>query len=354
MIAKSSQGTVTKTGVFLLDEAGRQEEIARMLSGAEVTPEARAQADRLLEGLRVPTDITEAEAANELMQLARQIAKHDRLYHAEDAPEITDQEYDALVRRNGELEAAFPHLVREDSPSRKVGHTATTSPLSKVTHEVRMMSLDNAFNAEEVEDWVARVQRFLSLSDGDQWRYGPNKIDGLSCSLRYEQAGARGDARRRAGGRGCDAQWPALHADIPQQLDGDAPEVFEIRGEVYMARADFEALNTRLMDDARAAAEEKGEEFDPAKVRQFANPRNAAAGSPAAEGRRGHRAAPAQVLGAWLGCSLRCAGRNAGRSGPCDRALGRPRLAVVRAVRRCRRNPRALRSHRRRAPRPAL
>ncbi len=229
----------------------------------------------------MPTDITEAEAANELMRLARQIAKHDRLYHAEDAPEITDQEYDALVRRNAELEAAFPHLVRDDSPSRRVGHTATTSPLSKVTHEVRMMSLDNAFNAEEVEDWVARVRRFLSLSDGDPVAFtAEDKIDGLSCSLRYEKGKLVRAATRGDGQVGEDVTANVAHiADIPQQLPGDAPEVFEIRGEVYMGRADFQALNTRLMDDARAAAEEKGEEFDPAKVRQFANPRNAAAGS---------------------------------------------------------------------------
>jgi len=225
-------------------------------------------------------DVTEAEAANELMRLAKQIAKHDRLYHAEDAPEISDPEYDALVRRNAALEAAFPHLVREDSPSRKVGHTATASPLSKVTHEVRMMSLDNAFNAEEVEEWVARVRRFLSLSEDDPVAFtAEDKIDGLSCSLRYEGGALVRAATRGDGQVGEDVTPNVAHiADIPQQL-GDAPEVFEIRGEVYMGRADFEALNTRLMDDARAAAEEKGEEFDAAKVRQFANPRNAAAGS---------------------------------------------------------------------------
>ena len=226
-------------------------------------------------------DVTEAEAANELMRLAKQIAKHDRLYHAEDAPEISDPEYDALVRRNAALEAAFPHLVRDDSPSRRVGHTATTSPLSKVTHEVRMMSLDNAFNAEEVEEWVARVRRFLSLSDGDPVAFtGEDKIDGLSCSLRYEKGKLVRAATRGDGQVGEDVTPNVAHIpDIPQQLGDDAPEVFEIRGEVYMGRADFEALNTRLMDDARAAAEEKGEEFDAAKVRQFANPRNAAAGS---------------------------------------------------------------------------
>lgn len=229
----------------------------------------------------MPNDITEADAANELMRLAKQIAHHDRLYHAEDAPEISDPEYDALVRRNAALEAEFPHLVREDSPSRKVGHTATASPLSKVTHEVRMMSLDNAFNAEEVEEWVARVRRFLSLSEDDPVAFtAEDKIDGLSCSLRYEKGALVRAATRGDGQVGEDVTPNVAHiADIPQQLSGDAPDVFEIRGEVYMGRADFEALNARLMDDARAAAEEKGEELDAAKVRQFANPRNAAAGS---------------------------------------------------------------------------
>ncbi len=110
-------------------------------------------------------ELTEADAANELMRLAKQIARHNRLYHADDAPEITDQEFDALVRRNADLEARFPHLVREDSPSRSVGHAIAASPLSKVQHEVRMLSLDNAFAAEEVEEWVARVRRFLSLGE---------------------------------------------------------------------------------------------------------------------------------------------------------------------------------------------
>ncbi|WP_370030489.1 NAD-dependent DNA ligase LigA [Qipengyuania mesophila] len=227
------------------------------------------------------TDLTEADAANELMRLAKQIAHHDRLYHAEDAPEISDQEYDALVRRNAELEAAFPQLVRADSPSRKVGHTASSSPLSKVTHEIRMMSLDNAFSAEEVEEWVARVRRFLALDeDAPLALTAEDKIDGLSCSLRYEKGALVRAATRGDGQVGEDVTANVAHiADIPQQLGGDAPDVFEIRGEVYMARADFEALNARLMEDARAVAEAKDEEFDPAKVRQFANPRNAAAGS---------------------------------------------------------------------------
>ncbi|MBX7481087.1 NAD-dependent DNA ligase LigA [Qipengyuania qiaonensis] len=226
-------------------------------------------------------EITEADAANELMRLAKQIAHHDRLYHAEDTPEITDQEYDALVRRNREIEEAFPHLVREDSPSKNVGHAVAASPLSKVTHEVRMMSLDNAFNAAEVEEWVARVRRFLSLAEDAPLAFtAEDKIDGLSCSLRYEKGRLVRAATRGDGQVGEDVTPNVAHiSDIPQQLDGDAPEIFEIRGEVYMARADFVALNTRLMEDARAAAEEKREEFDPSKVRQFANPRNAAAGS---------------------------------------------------------------------------
>ncbi|MBX7489031.1 NAD-dependent DNA ligase LigA [Qipengyuania sp. GH25] len=211
-------------------------------------------------------DLTEADAANELMRLAKQIAHHDRLYHAEDAPEITDQEYDALVRRNAELEAVFPQLVREDSPSRKVGHAIASSPLSKVKHEVRMMSLDNAFSAEEVEDWVARVRRFLSLADDAPLAFtAEDKIDGLSCSLRYEK-GVLVRAATRGDGQVGEDVTPnvAFIPDIPQSIAGEVPDVFEVRGEVYMAKADFLALN--------AAQEEAGGKL-------FANPRNAAAGS---------------------------------------------------------------------------
>ncbi len=210
--------------------------------------------------------MTEADAANELMRLARQIARHDRLYHAQDAPEITDQEYDALVRRNAELEAAFPHLVRDDSPSKKVGHAVAASPLSKVTHEVRMMSLDNAFADEEVAEFVARVRRFLSLAGDAPLAFtAEDKIDGLSCSLRYEGGKLVRAATRGDGQVGEDVTANVAHiADIPQQLTGDAPDIFEIRGEVYMSTADFLALNAR-----QEAAGEK----------LFANPRNAAAGS---------------------------------------------------------------------------
>ena len=210
--------------------------------------------------------VSEAEAANELMRLARAIAKHDRLYHAEDSPQISDQEYDALVRRNAELEARFPQLIREDSPSRKVGHAVAASPLSKVTHEVRMMSLDNAFNREEVEEWVARVRRYLALADDEPIAItAEDKIDGLSCSLRYENGQLLRAATRGDGQVGEDVTANVAHiADIPQALPGGVPEVFEVRGEVYMSRADFAALN--------AAQEMAGGKL-------FANPRNAAAGS---------------------------------------------------------------------------
>ena len=210
--------------------------------------------------------MTEAEAANELMRLARQIAHHDHLYHTLDAPEVSDAEYDALVRRNAEIEAAFPHLIRADSPSRKVGHDISATPLSKVRHDVRMMSLDNAFTDEEVAEFVARVRRFLALPpEADLVMTAEDKIDGLSCSLRYESGRLVRAATRGDGQVGEDVTANVAHiADIPQMLAGHVPDLFEIRGEVYMSRADFAALN--------AAQDAAGDKL-------FANPRNAAAGS---------------------------------------------------------------------------
>jgi DNA ligase (NAD+) len=211
-------------------------------------------------------DLSEADAANELMRLAKQIAHHNRLYHANDAPEISDPEFDALVRRNAELEAAFPHLVREDSPSRVVGHEVSASPLSKVTHAVRMMSLDNAFADDEVADFVARVRRFLNLGeDAPVALTAEPKIDGLSCSLRYENGRLVRAATRGDGQVGEDVTANVAHiADIPQMLRGNVPDLFEIRGEVYMEKQAFVALN--------AVQEASGGKL-------FANPRNAAAGS---------------------------------------------------------------------------
>ena len=207
--------------------------------------------------------MTEAEAANRLMRLAKDIARHNRLYHDNDAPEVSDAEYDALVRENGALEAEFPHLVRADSPSKLVG-APTTSALAKVTHARAMLSLDNAFADDEVAEFVARVRRFLNLpEDAPVALTAEPKIDGLSCSLRYEngvlvQAATRGDG---AVGEDVTPNVRTI-ADIPQNLRGAAPAVFEVRGEVYMAKDDFAALNARLEG-----------------TRVFANPRNAAAGS---------------------------------------------------------------------------
>ncbi len=208
----------------------------------------------------------EADAANELMRLAREIARHNRLYHAQDTPEISDAEYDALVRRNAELEAAYPHLVRADSPNAAVGHEVASSPLAKVPHAVRMLSLDNAFTDDEVADFLARVRRYLNLPEAEPVAVtAEDKIDGLSCSLRYEHgalvlAATRGDGQV---GENVTANV-AMIPDIPQQLTGEVPDLFEVRGEVYMEKQSFAALNV-----AQQAKDE----------RLFATPRNAAAGS---------------------------------------------------------------------------
>ncbi len=225
--------------------------------------------------------LSQAEAANELMRLAKQIAYHSKRYHAEDAPEISDAEYDALVRRNNEIENAFPQLIRADSPNNQVGAAVEGSPLAKVTHRQRMMSLDNAFSGEDVEEFAARVRRFLNLgADAAVAMTAEDKIDGLSCSLRYEKGRLVQAATRGDGSVGEDVTANVRHiADIPQELQGEAPDVFEIRGEVYMAKTDFVALNTRLMEEGRALAAQREQDFDPGTVRQFANPRNAAAGS---------------------------------------------------------------------------
>ncbi|WP_397583979.1 NAD-dependent DNA ligase LigA [Sphingorhabdus sp.] len=200
------------------------------------------------------------------MRLAKQISYHNKRYHAEDAPEISDAEYDVLVRRNNELEAAFPHLVRADSPNKQVGAEVEGSGLKKITHAKRMMSLDNAFEAQDVHDFVARVRRFLNLpADADVAMTAEDKIDGLSLSLRYEQGVLKQAATRGDGSVGEDVTANVAYiSDIPQRLNGAVPDIFEIRGEVYMAKSDFAAINeTQKAKDAKL----------------FANPRNAAAGS---------------------------------------------------------------------------
>jgi len=210
--------------------------------------------------------VDEKAARAELEHLARAIARHDALYYQNDAPEISDAEYDALRRRNAELETQFPALVRADSPSNRVG-AAPVSGFGKVRHAVPMLSLGNAFSDEEVAEFVARVRRFLGLSEGDALTLTAEpKIDGLSISIRYEggrlvQAATRGDGSE---GEKVTANVATIR-DVPKQLKGrDVPEVIEVRGEIYLRHDDFAKLN-------RAQAE--------AGAKVFANPRNAAAGS---------------------------------------------------------------------------
>lgn len=217
--------------------------------------------------------MTPADAAAELERLAVEMAEHDRRYYEDDAPEITDAEFDALRRRNAAIEARFPDLVRADSPSRKVG-SAPSTKFAKIRHAVPMLSLDNAFSDEDVADFARRVRRFLGLSDGAKLAITAEpKIDGLSLSLRYEKGRLVSAATRGDGQVGEDVTANARTLeDIPDRLRGFAPDVFEVRGEVYMTHADFAALNARLLAEA-------GEGEAAKAARQFANPRNAAAGS---------------------------------------------------------------------------
>ncbi|WP_419815235.1 NAD-dependent DNA ligase LigA [Glacieibacterium sp.] len=210
-------------------------------------------------------DLTEAQAAAELAKLAAEIAEHRRRYDVEDAPTISDAEFDALFARNAAIEAAFPSLKRADSPSERVGSTPA-SQFGKVRHARPMLSLDNAFSDAEVNEFIARVRRFLRLAeDVPVALTAEAKIDGLSASLRYEHGRLFSGATRGDGTTGEDVKANLLTlGDIPTTLPDDAPAVFEVRGEVYMAKADFLSLNARQAE---------------AGDRLFANPRNAAAGS---------------------------------------------------------------------------
>ena len=210
-------------------------------------------------------NLSEEQAAAELEILAKTIAEHDFRYNTQDAPTISDAEYDALRRRNQAIEQRFPKLVREDSPSLKVG-SAVSEKFSKITHNVPMLSLDNAFSDEDVGEFVGRIFRFLKLFPGTPLGITAEpKIDGLSLSLRYEQGRLVSAATRGDGTTGENVTNNARTiADIPQALHGDVPDVLEVRGEVYMSHADFAALNEKQERDGKAV---------------FANPRNAAAGS---------------------------------------------------------------------------
>ncbi|ACB94356.1 NAD-dependent DNA ligase LigA [Beijerinckia indica] len=209
--------------------------------------------------------LSPAQAKREHRRLGEQITEHDRLYYQEDAPRVSDAEYDALRRRYEALETAFPELVSAESLTKKIG-AAPAEKFAKIIHKVPMLSLANIFSDEEVGEFVARVRRFLGLgADAPLAISAEPKIDGLSCSLRYEggylvQAATRGDGYE---GEDVTANVRTIQ-EIPHQLQGHAPEILEVRGEVYMTHADFAALNERQ--------EAAGKTI-------FANPRNSAAGS---------------------------------------------------------------------------
>jgi DNA ligase (NAD+) len=210
-------------------------------------------------------DLTESEAAAELAALAAETAANDRAYHEQDAPTITDADYDALRLRNAAIEARFPALIRADSPSTSIG-AAPASGFAKRPHRVPMLSLDNAFAPEDFVEFDARVRRFLGLpADAPLPIVAEPKIDGLSINLTYEDGHLAFGATRGDGAVGEDvtANLRTI-ASVPQTLKGPAPALIEIRGEVFMTKADFLALNK--------AQEDAGH-------RLFANPRNAAAGS---------------------------------------------------------------------------
>jgi DNA ligase (NAD+) len=215
--------------------------------------------------IKVP-DLTEAQAKAELARLGVEIAAHDERYYQHDQPSVSDAAYDALRQRNAAIETRFPKLVRADSPSRRVG-AAPTGRFKKVRHAVAMLSLDNAFEQQDVIDFAARIHRFLKLGEDEKIAFSAEpKIDGLSMSLRYEggeliTAATRGDG---AEGEDVTANIRTLK-DVPHALKGKhVPAVCEVRGEVYMTKADFLKLNER-----QKAADEP----------IFANPRNSAAGS---------------------------------------------------------------------------
>ena len=210
------------------------------------------------------TELSEVEARKELAQLAMQIAYHDARYYQDDAPEVSDAEYDVMCLRNAEIEEQFPELRRRDSPSDRVG-VAPSTGFAKIQHARPMLSLNNAFDGDGIHDFVARARRFLGLGVDDEVALvAEPKIDGLSASLRYEDGKFIVGATRGDGSEGEDitGNLRTLN-DIPEMIEG-APTILEVRGEVYISRDDFFALNER-------------QETNDAKV--FANPRNAAAGS---------------------------------------------------------------------------
>lgn len=210
-------------------------------------------------------ELTDPEAAAELAALAVEIARADQAYHGEDRPVMSDGDYDRLRRRNAAIEERFPHLIRADSPSRKIGAAPATG-FGKIRHAVPMLSIQDVFTEEEALDFDERVRRFLGLGEGeDAAIIAEPKVDGLSCSLRYEAGRLVSAATRGDGTEGENVTANVLTiADVPRSLPAPFPEVIEVRGEIYMERRAFNRMNEELVI--------RGE-------KPFANPRNAAAGS---------------------------------------------------------------------------
>ena len=210
-------------------------------------------------------DLSEEQARTELARLAEEIARHDALYHGKDRPEISDADYDALKRRNDAIEARFPALIRPDSPSQRVG-AAPSVTFAPVVHARPMLSLDNTFSDEDVADFVASVYRFLGRLPDDSIAFTAEpKIDGLSMSIRYENGRLVTAATRGDGTTGENVTANILTIpEIPRQLPAGAPAVVEVRGEVYMAKSAFLALNAQMEAEGRPT---------------YVNPRNTASGS---------------------------------------------------------------------------
>ncbi len=208
-------------------------------------------------------ELTKEEAAAELKYIAEEMAKSDIAYYQNDDPYLTDSQYDSLKKRNQQIETRFPELIRTDSPSHRVG-SAVKSEFGKVAHRFPMLSLGDVFSIEEVDDFVMTVKRFLNTAENIDFMAEP-KIDGLSFSARYEhgrfvQGATRGDGTT---GEDITANLKTIR-QLPLVIHGDVPEVLEIRGEVYMSKADFFSLNQKYESEGK---------------KTFANPRNAAAGS---------------------------------------------------------------------------
>ena len=212
------------------------------------------------------SDLTEKDAKNRLAFLSREIKAADAFYYQDDKPVMSDAAYDALRQELNTIEAAFPHLVRKDSPSKSVG-AKPSGKFGKITHKVAMLSLDNAFTDEDVADFCARVKRFLSLDENAPMAFTAEpKIDGLSAALRYEKGKRVSGATRGDGkvGEYVTANLSTLDT-VPKTLKGEGwPDVLEVRGEVYIGHADFEAMNQAQLAAGKDA---------------YKNPRNAAAGS---------------------------------------------------------------------------